>query len=135
MSAVPSPKTRAVRFDRARGEQSPLSEQPVARRRRKSTQPTATAAVPAPSKSERCAAMNSKPVKTAPVAPRLARMSGRAQQDDATTAASPATLPRPASHLPEGGGSVAEGAGSCAAVIGVSVMIEQSALCSASEIK
>ncbi len=46
-----------------------------------------------------------KPPNTAPVAPRLVSATGRAQQDDATKAPKPVSVPSPANQLPVGVGS------------------------------
>jgi len=66
------------------------------------------------------------PPNTAPVAPRPASAIGRAQQDDAASAPSPATVPSPANQLPAGTGRLSRGRGADlaeAAMDGVSVMI------------
>jgi hypothetical protein len=66
------------------------------------------------------------PPNTAPVAPRPASATGRAQQDDAASAPSPATAPSPANQLPEGAGRLSRGCGAGlagAATDGVSIMV------------
>jgi hypothetical protein len=49
------------------------------------------------------------PPNTAPIAPRPASATGRAQQDDAARAPNPATAPSPANQLPEGAGRLSRG--------------------------
>ncbi len=66
------------------------------------------------------------PPNTAPVAPRPASATGRAQQDDAARAPSPATVPSPANQLPEGAGRLfreCEAGLAEVAMDGVSIMV------------
>ena len=66
------------------------------------------------------------PLNTAPVAPIPRSATGRAQQDDAARAPSPATVPSPANQLPEGTGRLSGGCrvGLAGATMdGVSIMI------------
>ena len=66
------------------------------------------------------------PPNTAPVAPRPASATGRAQQDEAARAPSPATVPSPANQFPEETGRPSRGpeAGRAEGVMdGVSIII------------